>query len=106
MHTTRRNFLKAGGLLAAGAATGLSVIPGELFAATPAETALPAGEGAFMLPPLGYAYAALEPHIDARTMEIHHTKHHQAYITKLNAAVEKEPSLKGKHWSNFLAILN
>jgi Fe-Mn family superoxide dismutase len=40
------------------------------------------------LPPLPYAYDALEPHIDARTMEIHHTKHHQAYIDKLNAALE------------------
>ena len=51
---------------------------------------------AFTLPPLGYDYAALEPHIDARTMEIHHTKHHQAYITNLNAAIEKTPELKDK----------
>ena len=51
---------------------------------------------AFTLPPLGYDYAALEPHIDARTMEIHHTKHHQAYVTNLNAAVEKTPELKDK----------
>jgi len=43
---------------------------------------------AFELPKLDYDYNALEPHIDARTMEIHHTKHHQAYITKLNAAIE------------------
>jgi Fe-Mn family superoxide dismutase len=40
------------------------------------------------LPPLPYDYDALEPHIDARTMEIHHTKHHQAYVTNLNAAIE------------------
>jgi len=51
---------------------------------------------AFTLPPLGYDYAALEPHIDARTMEIHHTKHHQAYVTNLNAAIEKAPELQDK----------
>jgi superoxide dismutase, Fe-Mn family len=45
------------------------------------------------LPPLAYAYDALEPHIDARTMEIHHTKHHQAYITNLNKALEGQPKL-------------
>ncbi|MDG1100793.1 MAG: superoxide dismutase [Saprospiraceae bacterium] len=43
---------------------------------------------AFTLPELGYAYDALEPHIDARTMEIHHTKHHNGYTNKLNAAIE------------------
>lgn len=42
----------------------------------------------FVLPQLDYAYDALEPHIDARTMEIHHTKHHAAYTTNLNAAIE------------------
>ncbi|HLB09726.1 MAG TPA: superoxide dismutase [Gemmatimonadaceae bacterium] len=51
---------------------------------------------AFTLPPLGYDYGALEPHIDARTMEIHHTKHHQTYVTNLNAAVEKTPELQDK----------
>ena len=43
---------------------------------------------AFELPKLPYAYDALEPHIDARTMEIHHTKHHNGYTTKLNGAIE------------------
>lgn len=43
---------------------------------------------AYTLPELKYAYDALEPHIDAKTMEIHHTKHHNAYITKVNAALE------------------
>ena len=47
----------------------------------------------FELPKLPYDYAALEPYIDAQTMEIHYTKHHQAYVDKLNAAVEKYPDL-------------
>lgn len=51
---------------------------------------------AFTLPNLSYSYEALEPHIDARTMEIHHTKHHNAYVTNLNAALEKAPDLQGK----------
>ena len=50
----------------------------------------------FTLPALPYAYDALEPHIDARTMEIHHTKHHQTYVNNLNAALEKAPQLQGK----------
>ncbi|HEU4867349.1 MAG TPA: superoxide dismutase [Actinomycetota bacterium] len=51
---------------------------------------------AYELPPLPYAYDALEPHIDARTMEIHHTKHHQTYIDKLNAALADKPELSAK----------
>lgn len=47
----------------------------------------------YSLPKLAYAYDALEPAIDAQTMEIHHTKHHQAYVDKLNAAIEKYPDL-------------
>ena len=43
----------------------------------------------YSLPPLPYAYDALEPHFDARTMEIHHSKHHQAYVNNLNAAIEQ-----------------
>ena len=45
----------------------------------------------YTLPPLGYAFNALEPHIDAQTMEIHHAKHHQAYVNNLNAALEGTP---------------
>lgn len=51
---------------------------------------------AFELPELPYAYDALEPHIDARTMEIHHTKHHNGYVTKLNAALEGSPNADAK----------
>ena len=47
------------------------------------------------LPDLGYSYDALEPHIDSRTMEIHHTKHHNAYTTNLNKALEDQPNLQG-----------
>jgi len=60
---------------------------------------------AFELPQLGYAYDALEPHIDARTMEIHHTKHHQAYTNNLNAAIEGT-DLKGKTIENILINLD
>lgn len=48
---------------------------------------------AFQLPEISYSYDALEPHVDARTMEIHHTKHHAAYTNNLNAAIEKHPAL-------------
>jgi Fe-Mn family superoxide dismutase len=60
---------------------------------------------AFQLPDLGYAYDALEPHIDARTMEIHHTKHHNGYTTKLNAAVAGT-DLEGKSIEDILANLD
>jgi Fe-Mn family superoxide dismutase len=51
---------------------------------------------AFELPPLPYDYAALEPTIDEATMKLHHDKHHQAYVTNLNGAVEKHPDLGKK----------
>ena len=61
---------------------------------------------AFELPKLAYAYDALEPHIDARTMEIHHSKHHNTYVTNLNAAVDKTPELAGKSFEALLGDLN
>lgn len=61
----------------------------------------------YELPPLPYAYDALEPHIDARTMEIHHTKHHQTYTDKLNAALEKcPPEIQEKDIVDILTNLN
>ena len=51
---------------------------------------------AHQLPPLPYDFAALEPHIDAQTMQIHHGKHHATYVTNLNAALEKHPDLQSK----------
>ena len=60
---------------------------------------------AFELPELGYAHDALEPHIDARTMEIHHGKHHNGYTTKLNAAIEGT-DLEGKSIEDILTNLD
>ena len=60
----------------------------------------------FELPKLAYAYDALEPHIDARTMEIHHSKHHNTYVTNLNGAVDKTPELAGKSLETLLADLS
>ena len=58
---------------------------------------------AFTLPALPYAFDALEPHIDAKTMEIHHDKHHQAYITNVNKALESAPDLASKTVEELLA---
>jgi len=60
----------------------------------------------FTLPPLPYANDALEPSIDAKTMEIHHDKHHAAYVNNLNAALEKAPELQGKSLDDLLKNLN
>ena len=60
---------------------------------------------AHSLPELGYAYNALEPHIDAKTMEIHHSKHHQTYITNLNAALENYPEFFDKSVEELLINL-
>jgi Fe-Mn family superoxide dismutase len=57
---------------------------------------------AFQLPTLPYAYNALEPHIDARTMEIHHTKHHQTYVNGLNTALEGQGALAAKSVEDIL----
>jgi len=58
---------------------------------------------AFTLPPLPYAHDALEPSVDKLTMEIHHGKHHQAYVTNLNKALESAPDLAGKSLEALLA---
>lgn len=60
----------------------------------------------FTLPDLPYPYDALEPHIDKETMNIHHTKHHGGYVTKLNAALEKHPDWAAKSIEDILASLN
>ncbi len=60
----------------------------------------------FKLPELGYAFDALEPHIDAKTMEIHHGKHHAAYTNNLNAALEKHPDLHNREAEDLIRNLN
>lgn len=60
---------------------------------------------AHALLPLPYAFDALEPHIDAKTMEIHYTKHHQTYVDKLNEALAKHPELEGKTVEELVADL-
>ncbi len=94
---SRRDVLRAGGV-ALTAIAGLRA--SDLFAA-----AVPVDD-AFTLPPLPYEADALEPHIDARTMTIHHDKHHAAYVKNLNEAVAKTPELKGKTLDELLKNLN
>ena len=96
---SRRDALKT---LGAGAALlGLGLTTGRASASTAGATAQP-----FALPPLGYAYDALAPHIDARTMEIHHTKHHQAYINSANQALAKYPAWQAKTAEDLLRDLD
>jgi superoxide dismutase, Fe-Mn family len=61
---------------------------------------------AYEVPPLPYDYAALEPNIDTQTMHLHHDKHHQTYVTNLNAAVEKHPDLAKHSAEDLLRNLN
>ena len=61
---------------------------------------------AFELPPLPYDFSALEPHIDAQTMEIHHDRHHGTYVNNLNGAIQKHPELEGKSVEDLLSDLS
>jgi len=86
---TRRQAIKTTALASAALAT----LPGAIAqtnSTAPAAAATPSGP--FTLPPLAYAYDALEPHIDAQTMQIHHDKHHAAYVANLNKAVAIWPN--------------
>ena len=86
---TRRHAIKTTAL----ASAALAVLPGAL-AQTNSTAPAAAPGGPFTLPPLPYAYDALEPHIDAQTMQIHHDKHHAAYVANLNKAVAQIPRLR------------
>jgi Fe-Mn family superoxide dismutase len=96
---TRRQALKTT-LLCTTAITSLSGVK----LAMAQSAAAPAGP--FKLPPLPYPFDALEPHIDARTMEIHHDKHHAAYVSNLNKAVAEFPELGNKPVEELLKSLN
>lgn len=95
-HVTRRDaLLRLGtGALALGLAPLLSHTASAAEATATASAPAPApAAGPFTLPPLGYAYDALEPLIDAKTMEIHHSKHHKAYVDNANKALAALPEL-------------
>src|SRR5271163_946075 len=72
----------------------------------PGPAATSASGGPFTVPPLPYPYDALEPHIDAETMHIHHDKHHAAYVANLNKAVAPYPELGQKPVEDLLKDLN
>jgi Fe-Mn family superoxide dismutase len=76
-----------------GSAALAAAVPGSTVALAQAQSAPAAEEPPFKLPPLGYAFDALEPHIDAQTMMIHHDKHHAAYVNALNEFSKQVPEL-------------
>jgi Fe-Mn family superoxide dismutase len=96
---TRRSAIKATLL------SGAALLSRDL-QAQPVPAPAPAPTGPFTLPPLPYSFDALEPHIDAKTMEIHHDKHHAAYVAKLNAAVASQPSLGSESLDEILKKLD
>jgi Fe-Mn family superoxide dismutase len=79
--------------------------PQPAHAQGPCGTAAPQ-EPPFTLPELPYGYSALEPYLDARTMEIHHTRHHAGYVARLNAALEGHPELRGRSLEDLLEDLD
>ncbi len=100
---SRRDFLKKSAALALGTIAATAVVNNTLFANTQNTTLenylLPGGDR-FTLSVLPYTYDALEPHIDKLTMEIHHSKHHQAYVTNLNKALETiDNSILGSNYT-------
>jgi Fe-Mn family superoxide dismutase len=97
---TRRQALKT--TMLAAAATAAVTTTGRV---SFAQAAAAAGSGPFKLPPLPYPADALEPHIDAQTMEIHHGKHHAAYVTNLNKALADAPDQASKSVEELLKNL-
>ncbi|KYC41223.1 superoxide dismutase [Scytonema hofmannii PCC 7110] len=103
MSVNRRHFLF---LLGSGAGV-LALDAGAFAQKTPSGNQPKSNApGAIQLPRLPYAYNALEPHIDAKTMQFHHDKHHATYVKNLNVAFNKHPELKGKSVADLLRNLN
>ena len=100
---TRRQAIKTTAVITAACATA-GVLPS--LNAQPDTQPEPAPSGPFRLPPLPYPFNALEPHIDARTMEIHHGKHHQTYVTNLNKAIDGHVELEQKSIEDLIRNLN
>ncbi|MBR1126305.1 superoxide dismutase [Bradyrhizobium lablabi] len=98
---SRRHLFSA----AAGAAA-FAAVPRIAFAQAAAPAAAPAATGPFTLPPLSYPFNALEPHIDARTMEIHHDRHHAAYVANMNNVAKSNPQLGTAQITDVLGNLN
>jgi len=99
---SRRHFFSAAASLVAVAAA-----PRVVVAQAPAApAAAPVAAGPFTLPPLGYAFNALEPHIDAKTMEIHHDRHHGTYVSNLNNLAKTNPQLGTSKVTDILGNLN
>ncbi len=93
---TRRSLLRSLGVGAASLGLAAVLRPTSVHAqpaAKPAPAAPPTPTGPYALPALGYAYASLEPALDARTMEIHHSRHHLAYVNNANQALAAHPEL-------------
>ena len=89
---TRRQAIKTTAFAAAVAATAPRALGEELKLSQPL-ISNQSSTGPFTLPPLPYAFDALEPHIDAQTMQIHHDKHHATYVANLNKAIAQHPEL-------------
>lgn len=105
---SKRTFLGYLGAVPIGL-TALGLLKGEgmIASAYAADTSgVPAPTGPFTLPPLPYAKTALEKVVDAQTMTLHHDKHHQAYVDKLNEAIAKDAALKGKTIEEIIASVS
>ncbi len=106
----RRNFLVNTGIVGAGLLEARSGVSAALRSGTAFDFAsnlnLEETTVAFTVPPLPYSFDALEPYIDAKTMEIHHDKHHGAYVTNLNKALEGHADLQAKSLEDLLKGLD